>query len=131
ARANLVEVNEPLANQDACASNVRCLNDAVLLFRTSNQRTRSAHLDPLCDAPNKAAVRLSIVVSEQSGQRAISASGRWVFRNAAQWRKHASTNVKTVVGVCVQIHIWHDVLSSQGFKSAHVDVRTFERRTIF
>src|SRR5215470_10526522 len=99
--ANLVEVKEPLAYEDACASDPRCLNDTIFLFRTSDQSTRPPHLDALRNPPSKTSIRLRIVVREQSGQCTVRASSRWIFRYATQRCEHPRTNVKTVAGAGV------------------------------
>src|SRR5215510_6220626 len=96
----------------------------------SDECARSAHLDSLRNEPTETPVRLFTIVSEQPGECAIRASGRWIFRDTAQRCEHASTNVKTVAGVRVKVHIGHDILSSQGFKSAYVDARAFEDRAV-
>src|SRR5437867_1264680 len=126
----LVNLDEPLAHEDACASNPRRLNVAVCLLGPNQENTRAPHLYSLRDAVAKSTARRSTVVRQQSSDRAAGASRRWVLRDATQGRKHASTNVNTVSSPRVQIDGGSNVLAKDGLHSGGVDASPFERGTV-
>src|SRR5437899_11791860 len=79
--ANLIEVNRPFADQNGCASYPSCLDDTILLFRTSDECARSPHLDSLGDSPAETPAAVLVVVGQKSGENAVSTASSWVFRN--------------------------------------------------
>src|SRR5580765_4619818 len=127
---SLVNVDEPLAHQDACASNPCRSNVAVYLLGPNQEKTRAPHLYSLRDAVVKSAARLSTVMRQQSTDRAAGASRGWILRETTQGRKHASTNIKSVSSPRVQIDGGPDVLAKDALHPRGADASPFERATV-
>ena len=82
-RGTSVEVKDSFADHDGRTTDSSCFDNAVLFLRASDQHARPPHLDPLRDSPAKTSAWLFVAVSKQSGERAVCASGRRIFRNSA------------------------------------------------
>ena len=100
----LINLDEPLAYEDAWPSNPGYLNDAACLLGTSQQSARPTHLDSLRDAVSECATRLTIEMSQQPDDGTTGTSSGWIFRDTTQRRETASTDIHLVRSSRVQIH---------------------------
>jgi hypothetical protein len=80
-------------------------NFAAAFFGAGLEQARPAQVDALADAQGETYIGLAPQARQQPGKRDIAATGRRIFRNAVERRKHADLKVKTVTPI---MHIKQD-----------------------
>jgi len=119
-----------LAHQNGGTTNPCPSNDTAFLLCPSYKSTRTSHLYSLGDALTKSPARLFLVVSQQPAECAVGASSSGIFRNAAQWSKHAGADIKAVVHPAIQMRLRIDPQIAKRLEPAQIDAGAFECRAI-
>src|SRR5262245_4280156 len=100
-----VDFDNSFTHQYAVPANPCAHDDSLSFLGTGFQQAWTSHFHSLGDAPVEAAVGRLVVVTEQSGQGAVRATGCGVFRHAIQGSKHTRADVKLVGAMGIEVDV--------------------------